>query len=435
MVTRAKVGRLVVVAAIVGAGAVGIAGAAGANPSTVRWASPAGVASATCPKSAPCDIVTAINDAPAKSEVVVEPGTYGSPAALTTTLVDTNGDLDIHGLAGKPAPLIVSVGSGTFGGFFITHGSHLSDLRVDYSGTPSSQYGVAVYLNSGSADHLAVLATTGFGNIACDVTTSLTDSTCFDTAPNGDAISPTALGDINLVLKGVTAEATGNGAAGIDLGGTPAPHLYVTVTNSIIHGAAADLAEATPQTGQLERITIAHSDYSTRYPATPGTGESFVVGAGNVSAAPKFVNAAGGNFKEQRGSPTVNKGAADSAHDTDLAGNPRTLGEAPDMGAYELLQRPVVANLTVTTKRVTSATLTVSANPEGLATTVQLRAVHGQVTISPPAVKVGAGIATKRVRLVVRGLARRTKYTVYAVARNAAGTVKSAKVTVTTPKR
>jgi hypothetical protein len=434
MGTGAQIGRLLLVACIVSAGAVGAAGSAGATTSTARWASPTGVASAACPKSAPCDIVTAINDAPAKSEVVVEPGTYGAPTALTTTLVDTNGDLDIHGLAGKPAPLIVSVGSGTFGGFFITHGSHLSDLRVDYSGTPSSQYGVAVYLNSGSADHLAVLATTGFGNIACDVTTSLTDSTCVDTAPNGDAVSPTALGDINLVLKGVTAEATGIGAAGIDLGGTPAPHLYVTVTNSIIHGAAADLAEATPQSGQLERITIAHSDYKTAYPTSPGTGESFVVGVGNVSAAPKFVNAAGRNFAERPTSPTVNNGAADSGHDTDLAGNPRTLGSAPDMGAYELPQRATVAKPKVSRKKSTSATLTVSANPEGLATTIRFFAVHGHDTISSATAKAGAGLTSRSVRLVVHGLRKHTKYSIYAVAKNSAGTTKSAKVTVTTPK-
>jgi hypothetical protein len=59
-------------------------------------------------------------------------------------------------------------------------------------------------------------------------------------------------------------------------------------------------------------------------------------GVGNLTNAPLFVNLAGGNLRLQSGSLCVNAGDnASAASPTDLDGNPRIVGGAVDMGAYE----------------------------------------------------------------------------------------------------
>jgi hypothetical protein len=60
-------------------------------------------------------------------------------------------------------------------------------------------------------------------------------------------------------------------------------------------------------------------------------------GTGNLNADPLFVNAAIGNLRLQTGSPCINAGSATATNlpATDLDGAPRSLGGAPDMGAYE----------------------------------------------------------------------------------------------------
>ncbi|MBN1815719.1 MAG: right-handed parallel beta-helix repeat-containing protein [Sedimentisphaerales bacterium] len=72
-------------------------------------------------------------------------------------------------------------------------------------------------------------------------------------------------------------------------------------------------------------------------------------------ADPKFRNPVAGDYRLLEGSPCFNAGAHDAwqIHDflseTDLAGNPRVLYGAVDIGAYELEYRPVVpGSLTVT---------------------------------------------------------------------------------------
>jgi hypothetical protein len=63
-----------------------------------------------------------------------------------------------------------------------------------------------------------------------------------------------------------------------------------------------------------------------------------ISGTGNINANPLFVNAAAGNVAIEPTSPCVNVGnnaAVPSYITTDLAGDPRIVGSAVDMGAYE----------------------------------------------------------------------------------------------------
>jgi hypothetical protein len=59
-------------------------------------------------------------------------------------------------------------------------------------------------------------------------------------------------------------------------------------------------------------------------------------GVGNITNAPNFIDLAGGNFHLQTNSPCINAGTNSfTATGTDLDGNPRIVGIAVDMGAYE----------------------------------------------------------------------------------------------------
>ena len=89
-------------------------------------------------------------------------------------------------------------------------------------------------------------------------------------------------------------------------------------------------------------IAATHSNFDTSSPE----GEAKVIdGGGNQTAPPVFVNAENGDFREAAGSPTIDAGIADQLGPLDLAGNPRILGAAPDIGAYEFVPPPAVAVL------------------------------------------------------------------------------------------
>ncbi len=61
-----------------------------------------------------------------------------------------------------------------------------------------------------------------------------------------------------------------------------------------------------------------------------------LVGQGNITNAPLFVDAANGNFRLQSNSPCINWGNNSVvSNTTDLAGNPRIVEGVVDMGAYE----------------------------------------------------------------------------------------------------
>ena len=65
-----------------------------------------------------------------------------------------------------------------------------------------------------------------------------------------------------------------------------------------------------------------------------------IAGAGNQTAPPLFVDGAAGDYREAPGSPTIDAGSPTGIGPLDLAGNPRALGPAPDIGAFEFVPPP-----------------------------------------------------------------------------------------------
>jgi hypothetical protein len=387
-----------------------------ATTAVVRYASPTGVASATCPHAAPCDLLTAVNQAPDGTTVVVESGTYDKATPLTTSLTDHNGPLDIRGPARGPRPVIYTAASpGLYFG-----SSNVSNLAV--MAAPGDGSGLLDY--HGTVDHVLVKAASGN---ACAAYNVLADSLCVATGVHGLAIElyintgGPGTSQIAATLRGDTGIATDPSGYGLALEATGPSSITTAATNDVFKGGAKDVLVEANTSNAAATATIDHSDFATRSVLSP-TGGSADISSTNSDTAvsPRFVDAATGNYRELASSPTVDAGGQVPAKATDLAGNPRTSGGVADMGAFEFLRRPTAHKLTVVKPAAHAATLSLLVDAQGLVTTVTLRVTHGRHHVSKTYAAGAAATARKR-HFVLRHLKPGTTYTVTAVARNAGG--------------
>jgi len=117
---------------------------------------------------------------------------------------------------------------------------------------------------------------------------------------------------INCTIAGNSAGPGGQEAGGV-YGGT----LY----NCIVYSNSA---------AALANWEISTFNYSCTTPDPGGTS--------NIISDPQFVNVPAGNYRLQATSPCINKGRTNyvtASMSNDLAGSPRIVGGAVDMGAYE----------------------------------------------------------------------------------------------------
>ena len=359
-----------------------------------RFASPVGSGTA-CTVQSPCDIVTAVNQAGAGDDVTIEPGTYGSPSApLTTELAPSTSPVTIHGEAGQPRPVI---DTSAFNGFGVGDQVSLSDVDVEDSSSQLRASAIFVYGHSGTADHVVAHATGTDDMFGCKVVGQLVDSVCWGSAPNGSGAWVEDYGPASQVafFHNDTLIGSGTGGYGALVSSSSGWTAQMNVSNTIIRGSAEDVfADAGPG-----GTTIFQADYSD-YAAVASTGSSTVTPAGslhNQSAAPRFVDAATGDFTELASSPTVDAGVDDPLDDgsTDLAGNPRELGVHTDIGAYEFVSPPFCSNLSAATGFGKATVIALScqdllATPVTYALlstpghgTASLNAVSGAVTYTP----------------------------------------------------
>ncbi|MDQ1632912.1 MAG: hypothetical protein QOC80_2884, partial [Frankiaceae bacterium] len=314
----------------VAAATLGFAAAAAPANAAVRYATPTG-AGTDCSAAAPCSLTTAIGSAPASSEIVVAPGSYGSTASplapLRTAFV---AGVSVHGVEGQDPPVIYATGPALqMRGASPT----VANLHIEQVSTAAGQNGLEAQ-GAGTVVDRVYVHTVGINNpitagasFACAGAADgrWTNSVCWTTGGNPLSLNMTSG---TTTVRNMTLYAgTSNYAALAVYGSAPA---VVNLSNS--------LPESAMYADSGVHVNVDHSD--TRY-GTFGAG-TFQMGDGNIATGPTFVDAPHGDFHQGPGSSSIDAGASDPANGTlDLDGNLRSIGSLPDIGAYEAAHAPV----------------------------------------------------------------------------------------------
>jgi hypothetical protein len=255
---------------------------------------------------------------------------------------------------------------------------------------------------------------------------ALADSLVMTTT--GSAVTTNSSGTV----ENVTAIGTGAGSIGFEATpGVLLPNSALTLRNSIAHAVGedvkADVAASPcglpPCSGGA--ITIDHSEFVTSAGAVTD-------GGGNIREAPRFTGPT--DYRPARGSPAID-GGVETANTgtTDLDGNPRIFGPAPDMGAYEFQGgAPVVSTGTATKIGTRGATLTglIDAGDEPTTATFTYGATKAYGKSKTVSLPVSAG--GRAVSVQITGLEPWHTYHLQLTAHNALGTTSSTDVSFRT---
>lgn len=160
----------------------------------------------------------------------------------------------------------------------------------------------------------------------------ITNSTLRGMSGVSTGLDITSGSDIDLVQSSVY------GNVGVRVDGITASPAGATVRNSIVRGAT-DAARMNSTGAGGATATFDHSAIDFADIVKTGTGAVSTDLGGNVASA-NLVDAAGGNFHQIAGSPTIDAGIAPFSG-TDLDGDALGLGLAVDIGADEFVPAPV----------------------------------------------------------------------------------------------
>jgi hypothetical protein len=302
---------------------------AGGAQAAQRYASPSG-SGTTCSQAAPCELKEAVKKAKANDEVIVESGSYTVTEALAPEGFPEK--IYIHGDLGGPMPRI----SGAVPGPLISSLGPTS--RIAYLDLANSQpSGSGGGCGSGGTLERVRAKASGEGGAAIrqEVDCTVRDSLAIATGTNSVALATSGFSLATATARNVTAIATGTGSKAIVVScGACFPPFFesLEMKNVIAEGVAADLEFS----GTEAKASVGNSNLT--LPASPPAPVTNL--GGNQTAPPVFVNAAAGDYREAAGSPTIDAGATDKIGTLDLEGNPRTIGVAPDIGAYEFVPPP-----------------------------------------------------------------------------------------------
>jgi hypothetical protein len=304
--------------------------AAPAHAAGQRYASPTGSGTA-CTSAAPCDIVTAVNQATFSTEVIILPGVYNTGA---TTLSSSQTGINVHGVTGQAAVINSSASSAlTLTGT----GAKVADLTINHSG---STYGLNAFASGVLIDRVQVHSS---GAIACTAGISgiARDLLCFNSAPGGigldDSWGNGGSSTFTLNLRNVTAAATGAGSYGIraDSSGSNT-HIVVSGRNVIAWGTKADVRSTeTPINDSTSEsdVLLSYSNFDVIEEAGGGNVTNVGSSTTNQTVQPVFADT---NGHQAASSPTIDKGTTDtSVGPQDYEGEPRKNGVAVDIGADE----------------------------------------------------------------------------------------------------
>ncbi len=385
--------------------AIGVAGAAGSASAATRYAGSAANGPEPCSQAAPCALTNAVNNAKDNDEIVVLPGSY----TLTAPLNASFRVLNIHGLLGRAGASTISAdglphnGSGV-AALGMSTGGRVADLTFTSTQQAVNVRDMIDAVGSVTVERVRILTVDTSGVVSGGASTVVSDSVISITG-NAVGISLWSATGAQIWNDTIVATSGTSGtASGIAASGGAAT---AVIKNSIIRGNHTDLSP-----GGNPGTTFA-VDYSS-YGSSPSGGGGGIVTAGphNQTSQPVFVNAGAGDFREAAGSPTIDAGTSGSTGSYDVAGNVRTAGPAPDIGAYEYLAPPYAATGGATGLASAAAIVAGTVNPLGLAGTgwqfsYGLTGAYGSLTAS---VDAGSANAPSTVSATLSGLRPYTTY-------------------------
>jgi hypothetical protein len=299
------------------------------------YASPTG-SGATCSQPSPCSLDTALAvRAQAGDEVILlsGQGTYTVGAAS----YNLPQNMTLHGEDGKPSPSVTAnVSPGPFlpGGMGVT----IRHLQIQNSGGSALVFASQVTVKD-------VVARTSASTYACNWLGdgTISDSLCQATGSSGSGAGTAGAfsGSVAAGLSNVTAIGPSHGVDFFTNVSSSAAVLVNVIARSTTSGNS-DVEAGTGNGATLE-LTADHSNFASSH--ATGGGSVPAPGSGtNQTAAPLFVNPAGGDFHEAPFSPTIDAGTTSNlSGPTDFDGDPRNLGAAPDIGADEYVDVPPTA--------------------------------------------------------------------------------------------
>jgi hypothetical protein len=390
-----------------------------ASAAAQRYASPTG-SGTDCSSANPCSLREAVEKAHGGDEVIVNPGP--GEYELTATL-KTPYPMTIHGVAGQPRPRLRFKGLGQ--GLQVL-GSTLRYVEVVQD--PGNDWW-ALYAYQSSIDQVIAK---GSGWVAAEVSNSvIRNSIVVSSHPNGGVALQTGSNgaNSNSTYRNVTAIAT-TGWAIRAWANTDSTNILARNVIARSGPGVASLRARAVNPGTSATITVDHSNWSGKL--IEGNA-SIVDGGGSQSAAPAFVDAAAGDYRQAPGSPTIDAGLDEFINgDFDVDGDPRQIGPT-DIGADEFFVAPAVTTGPAGAVTEQSATLSGSVNPNGVSTAYWFEygptTAYGSNTLDADA---GSGTGAVAATATLGGLSPATTYHYRLVANNSGVSTKGADQTFTT---
>ena len=312
---------------IVAAAVAALAWAGSARAET-RYAEQGGSGTA-CSPAAPCSLQLAVESATVNDgdEVVL----LGAAPFVETGEVTIDDAITVRGASRQ-----VVQTSAANGIRVDDPGAVLRRVSVEHSGASA-----ALLLRRGTAE---IVAARSGGAVACSIAPAaggpaplLRDGTCLSEG-GASALSATATasGAASGRVRNVTAYALATGSNGLLVSASGGASLALDVHNAILSGEASDAA-ATASAGSAALAGLSTSNFLSRSQSGGGaTAVTDPASAGNQSAEPLLAAPASADFHQLAGSPTIDSGGASTElGETDIDGEPRSQGRAPDIGADE----------------------------------------------------------------------------------------------------
>ena len=296
-----------------------------------RYAAPEGSGAEPCAQAAPCSLTVAIKKAKANDEVIVARGSYTIKEFLYPEGNPAN--VYIHGDLGGPMPRIVGSGSSAVM-LVVGAGSRLAYLEMTNAGNGA----IAAFCTAGTRIERVRASVEGEGAIAMNQAADcvVQDSIAVASGTSSKALNGAGslAGSNTAVARNVTAIATGANSKGAFvwcLACFPTGSITLDLRNAIVSGGGNDLEASGAST--TAKIVVSNSNFD----SSKGEPGSIVDPGANQTAPPLFISPGAGDYREAPGSPTIDAGTNNQLGATDFEGNPRTVGLAPDIGAFEFM--------------------------------------------------------------------------------------------------